>query len=307
MLIDTIVDFCDKKYTTLAEKCGNDKCTHPSGKCSGSCYNCLHQIHENFYDAKLRKKDEKLVYDCPKMMYQYVCQFSYLYSSEIQHAFIEKKDYLKDYPYFHILSLGCGAGVDLMAFESFYKNEKLDKPISYLGIDNNDNWDNVQRKIEKYCDENSIKRKFLCDDAFRILRSNAIHDANVIVISYMISYLYNNGQIKEIDKFIDSIVDNAVLKKKKDQKMLIIINDINTYRKGRNYFEDLIKRIKKKNIKELNCSYKYFDTGNLYSGQKIGTPYIGPTCLYEVPLDIQLKYRARTSGQQTIQLIMEVI
>lgn len=30
MLIDTLVDFCDKKYTTLAEKCGNKSCSHPS-------------------------------------------------------------------------------------------------------------------------------------------------------------------------------------------------------------------------------------------------------------------------------------
>ena len=134
MLLDTIVDFCDKKFTTLADKCGNCFCTHPTGKCSGSCYDCLHQVHENFYDVTKRKKDEKLMYDCPKMLYQYVCQFSYLYASEIEHALMEKKDYMKDYPYFHILSLGCGACADLMAFESFYHKEGFDKKISYFGI-----------------------------------------------------------------------------------------------------------------------------------------------------------------------------
>lgn len=41
MLIDDIVDYCNKKYTTFGDKCGNGVCSHPTGKCSGSCYNCL--------------------------------------------------------------------------------------------------------------------------------------------------------------------------------------------------------------------------------------------------------------------------
>ena len=45
MLIDDIVDFCDKKYTTYGDKCGCERCNHPSGHCSGNCYNCLYHIH----------------------------------------------------------------------------------------------------------------------------------------------------------------------------------------------------------------------------------------------------------------------
>lgn len=306
MLLETIVDFCDKKYSSLSEKCGNGRCTHPSGSCSGSCYNCLHQIHENFYDLSQRKNDAKLVYDCPKMLHQYVCQFSYLYASEIHHALLEKKDYLADYPYFHILSLGCGACADLMAFEKFYNDEGLSQQISYMGIDSNQHWSSVQRRIELYCDENNIHRKLILDDAFTLLHRNTISDANIIVISYMISYLYNNGQIQKVDEFLDSLVSNAILKKKQDQKMLIIINDLNTYRKGRDYFSHLINYIQRKKVRTLNITYKYFDTGDLFPGQRIGTPYDSPACLYEIPTAIMEKYHARKSGQKTIQLIMEV-
>lgn len=307
MLIDTLVDYCDKKYTILEEKCGNCECTHPSGKCSGSCYNCLHEIHENFFDPPKRKLNKKLEYDCPKMLYHYVCQFSYLYASEIQHAFIEENAYLKDFPYYHVLSLGCGAAVDLMALEGFCYQEELNQPISYFGIDSNTNWESIHRKIERYCDSNGIKRKFLCNDAIKLLKSNAISDANIIVISYMISYLYNNGQIREVDSFIDSLVNNAVLKKKKGQKMLIVINDLNTYKKGRDYFSHIKRRIEKKGVEFLNYKYKYFDTGDLFSGQKIGEPYSGDVCLYNIPEIIMDKYHARKDGQKTIQLIMEVI
>ena len=103
MLVDDIVDFCDKKYTTFGRKCGCGQCNHPSGECSGSCYNCLYQIHfpERF------SGDIKKLYDCPKMLYHYFCQYSYLYTTELLCAFNEEKDYLVDYPYFHIVSLGC--------------------------------------------------------------------------------------------------------------------------------------------------------------------------------------------------------
>ena len=247
------------------------------------------------------------MYDCPKMLYHYVCQFSYLYASEIQHSFIEEKDYLKDFPYYHMLSLGCGAAVDLMALENFCDNEGYEQHISYFGIDSNNYWNNIQRKIERYCDENNISRRFLCADAIKILKSNAINDANIIVISYMISYLYNNGQIKEVDSFIDYLVENAVLKKKKDQKMLIVINDLNTYKKGRDHFSHISERIEKKGVKFLRRKYKYFDTGDLFNGQKIGEPYTGETCLYDIPERIKNNYHARSNGQKTIQLIMEVI
>lgn len=38
---------------------------------------------------------------------------------------------LSEYPYFHILSLGCGGAPDLMAFQYMNYNKK----ISYVGLD----------------------------------------------------------------------------------------------------------------------------------------------------------------------------
>lgn len=115
MLIDDIVDFCDKKYTTYGDKCGCERCNHPSGHCSGNCYNCLYHIHF----PERAPSNAKTLYDCPKMLYHYVCQYSYLYTTELLCAYEEEYDYLNDYPYFHILSLGCGGCADLMAFEHF--------------------------------------------------------------------------------------------------------------------------------------------------------------------------------------------
>ena len=38
MLFDALTDYCDKRYQIFGDKCGNENCTHPSGKCTGrSC------------------------------------------------------------------------------------------------------------------------------------------------------------------------------------------------------------------------------------------------------------------------------
>ena len=91
------------------------------------------------------------------------------------------------------------------------------------------------------------------------------------------------------------------------KQMLIVINDLNTYKKGRTYFSHISERIEKKGVKFLKCKYKYFDTGDLFEGQKIGDPYTGKSCLFNIPEKVKMNYHARTDGQKTIQLIMEVI
>ncbi len=57
MLIDEIIDYSDNLYSNYI--C--NECHHPSGGCSGSCYNCLYQIH--YPDRTIGLK--KAVYDCP--------------------------------------------------------------------------------------------------------------------------------------------------------------------------------------------------------------------------------------------------
>lgn len=303
MLLQDIVDFCDKKYTSYGNKCGCGECNHPSGICSGSCYNCLYEIHFPDRAGTVAKK----LYDCPKMLYHYVCQYSYLYSSELLCAFNFETEYLADYPYFHILSLGCGGCSDLMAFEYFYKSHGLSSPISYIGVDNNILWHPINMRTEKYCNEAGIKYQVRYDDVFNCFRQQVVNDANIIVISYLISYLYNTNQIDTIGTFIDDIVKNIIEEKNKGQKLLLIINDVNSYKRGRDYFDWFKNRIEARHSSVVKCTYKYFDTGNLYDGQKIGSPHTASQCFLQVPIDIQHKYHAETNCNQTIQLLLEVI
>lgn len=81
------------------------------------CKECLDDIH--YHEHQYR--DE---YDCERLLDYYVCRYSYKYCSEMIYA-LRQKD-LSSYPYFHILSLGCGGAPDLMAFEYMnYENSPL--------------------------------------------------------------------------------------------------------------------------------------------------------------------------------------
>ena len=218
-----------------------------------------------------------------------------------------EKEYLADYPYFHILSLGCGGCTDLMAFEYFYNDNGLSVPISYVGVDRNELWRPINNRIQKYCSDAAIKYKVRYDDVFKCFRQRGVVDANIIVISYLISYLYNTQQIGTIDTFLEDLVKNIIRKKGKDQKLLLIVNDVNSYKRGRSYFDWFKRRIEKYDLSVVKCTYKYFDTGNLYDGQKIGSPYATKQCFIPVPIEVQRKYHAETKCKQTIQLLLEVI
>lgn len=303
MLIDYVVDFSDKEYKADNGKCGCGKCNHPAGKCSGSCYNCLYQIHYPSNDGT----PKKLLYDCPKMLHHYVCQYSYLYATEILCALREKAVYLTDYPYYHILSLGCGGSADLMAFERFYDENNLIAPVSYVGIDINELWKPITLQIKNYCESRNFNYQSIYEDVFDSFHQRAIASTNVIVISYLISYLYNTDQISAIDSLFADIAQNVIAQKERGQKLLLIINDVNSHYRGRSYFNWLKNKVEGYDFASVISTEKYFDTGDLYSGQKIGSPYATKSSIFNIPRNIQRDYHAQSNCKKTFQLILEVI
>lgn len=305
MLIDEVVKFCDEQYTSFGENCGQEdgRCTHPSGHCSGSCYNCLYEIH---YPGRAGENPKKL-YDCPKMLYHYVCQYSYLYTTELLCAFASEWNFLKDFQYYHILSLGCGGCADLMAFEDLLNRKNVTRPISYIGIDVNGLWQPIHSSIDKYCQNKGLHFKARYYDVFDCFKENGIADTNIIVLSYLISYLYNTEQISTIDSLIHDIAENIVNKKLPDQHLLLVINDVNSNRRGRDYFSRFESAINDSGLSIIQSSYRYFDTGYLNDFQKIGQPYNVHNCIYEIPSEIQVKYHAQSNINSTIQLILEVM
>lgn len=297
MLIDDIVVFCDKKYTTYGDKCGCGTCNHPSGKCTGGCYNCLYQIH-----FPKNETIQKLEYDCPKMLYRYVCQFSTRYASEILYALREKEAFLSAFDNFNIMSIGCGGCADLMAFEQFYNDYGLTQKIDYRGYDINRLWIPIHNRVSKYCDEHGITKKFMAEDAIDYFQKYYNSTTNIIVISYLISYLYNTAHKNDILNFFDLIIENVILRN--DAKKLIIFNDVNSCYRGRDYFPKFIEKLKKNGL-HSSLNYLYFDSDKLNKYQKNGDPYQSNLPLFRINENIKRKYHI-DDYCRSAQLIVEV-
>ena len=302
MLINELVAFCDEQYRGYSGRCGNGHCSHPTGYCSGNCYNCLYEIH---YPG--RNPDGKREYDCPKMLYHYVCQYSYLYATEILCALRDNDSFLRDYPYYHILSLGCGACPDLMAFEVFYNDESLSQQVSYLGFDINGIWSPIHNRVARYCQEQGFIFHLAYEDAIEWLDENRLPKANIVILGYLISYLFDKIPSDRMKEFIENVAEKIVSCKEDGEKLLLIINDNNSYRRGRDFFSQFIRAIRNQpDVSRVVPKYRYFNTGDLYDGQKIGTPYDVKASLFSIPSEIKNRYHTAQSCQQTIQLIVEV-
>ena len=302
MLIDELLKFCDTQYDNYGTLCGCDICNHPSGKCSGECWNCLYQIH---FPGRFDVQSVKKTYDCPKMIYHYVCQYTYIYSSEILYAFNAHKDFLSDYKKFKIISIACGACPDLIALEAFRLGNNLDSNISYKGYDINPLWDPIHSFIKQYCTRNDIQRSFMEKDVITHFQKYYVLGTNIIVISYLLSYLYNTNQTDQIDLLFENIAKSVVIRKNSGEKMLIIINDVNSNKRGRDYFNHLSRIIRKKGM-NVKSSFRFFDSPVLNYFQRLGTVYPAKKCLFTEDNTFKKKYHIDSTDCRSIQLIMEV-
>lgn len=227
MLKDMLVPWCQKKYKkSSAGHCGHgcDNKAH----CNHDCDDCLKQVH--WYP----RYDGRPDYTCSNLLLRYVVRFTENYSQQIHNAldFVD----ISQYPKFSILSIGCGAAPDLMAFEEIAE----DKDIYYKGYDRNPLWRPVHDKIETYAETTAnitanLQRKDIFDVISR--KRLAFKRYNVIVIQYLLSHLYNTGQKQQTRALFQGIIDNFILNRLHNSPFLIIITDIDSCKKGRsNWF-----------------------------------------------------------------------
>lgn len=278
MLLKTIVNQCHNAY--IESKC--EKCNHP-GKCPGqhSCKNCLEQVH---YPA--RYPDGKKDYDCDRMINFYVCDYSFKYASEMLYL-MRESEALKKINVYHVLSIGCGACPDLMALERYCTECDEDKTISYYGVDINERWRPIHEIIESYPSEIVKKTTFDYFDAVKEFDDRIIRNANVLVLQYVISHFYNTNQISEIEDFFSCIVNNIIAHKQKNNPLVVLINDVNSNNRGRDYFMVLIDKLKEADL-HGHVSRFYFDYRISHEGQRYGNKHPNNNILYKIPAKLRL-------------------
>lgn len=255
MLFENVVGFCADMLCEYGESCCNIRCTHPSGKCSGNCDNCLKEVHFSW------EADKRKDYCCEKLIYNYVSKFARRYMNNAIIALDYNID-VSQYPYFNVFSVGCGAAPDLMALESICGN----KQISYYGYDRNPLWRAIHNCITQYTRGTyNIESVFTRKDIFEVISENNVpqNSFNVIFIQYLISHLYNTNQVDLIDELYQGLIDLVVSQKPNDSPFLIVINDIDSWNKGRSYFHKFLDYLEDAGYSGRAVAYSLYENGDL--------------------------------------------
>lgn len=298
MLIYELTNFCDSQYKSqdIEHVCHN--CNH-RGKCSGGCKNCLEEIH-----YPTRYMQGKTDYDCANLINFYVCDYSFKYASEMLYL-LSQSQALKEISNYHIMSIGCGGCPDLMAFESYVQSSYPTKRVQYYGIDKNVLWEPIHNEIKTYLPKSRVKMraKYVYDDAIDFFAKNTIKDANVIVIQYLISHLYNTKQIVKINQFYDNLISNLIAHRESKNPFVILINDVNSCNRGRDYFKDLCNRLAENGFEQSYRQF-YFDYRIQNDYQRYGARHISNEILYNIPtgFEIYRPWKECSSAQLLIEI-----
>lgn len=297
MLIHDIVNYCNSEFNSqkIQHRCCD--CNHPS-YCPGNCKKCLEEVH---YPSKY--PNGKIDYDCQTMINFYVCDYINKYTSEILYL-IRKSTKLENIKDYHILSIGCGAAPDLMAFEKYIIENQFNKTIAYFGIDKNPLWKNIQAKINDYPSNIITNSNFMCTDAMEYLSNNFINSANVIVLQYVISHFYNTRQIKNLESFFKNIVHQVIENKNSWEPLVILINDINSNKRGRDYFIKLMEFI---DSHKYNINFKkfYFDYNIKHNSQRYGEKHPNKNVLFNLK-EFDLQQYEPWDYCSSAQLLIEI-
>ncbi len=205
MPINELVEFCAGSINK------DGKCMDCEHNCSNNCNICLQECH--FGSPR--------VYDCNNMIYCYSCSYSYKYASEIGHLFNNLG--FNRFEQFNILNLGCGSCADLFGVDRYLSSVDTQRPVSYVGVDNNERWLETHNQIKTIFPQYNIK--FINSDIFDFLddiTDDDILDYNFVILQYILNE-FNLHCRERIEKFTQKIID------KLPGKSIIITNDINHY------------------------------------------------------------------------------
>ena len=215
---------------------------------------------------------------------------------------MRESEALKQIDNYHVISIGCGGCPDLMAFERYCHEDENGKSVNYIGIDVNKKWMNIHKVIKEYKTTTLRKAQFVYMDAVSEEYSE-ISQANVIVLQYVISHFYNTKQIEKISTFFDKLIQKIVAHKQKGKPFVVLINDVNSNNRGRDYFQLIIDKLHNEGFHGISKRF-YFDYRIQNDFQRYGTRHQSTDILYNIPdeLDIYQPWTKCSSAQLLIEV-----
>lgn len=296
MKIDELVEYCDEEIQEKAseEICVN--CNHLQG-CPGNCGSCMDQVHLS------RRNGERQDYNCEYMVKYYVCKYIYAYASELEDCLNIIEDDIKKFNHIHLLSIGSGPSPDVYAVWKFAERTMYSKPISYIGFEHNNYWEDVNLKTIELFEGTKVKVKYFYEDVFDTFKEKRLSKSNILVLQYVLSHFIYNGREDEINIFFNNLVEKVIMNM--EDKGFVIINDIN-HCVARDKFRILENIIKSHGMKINIYKYYYRISENMHPSQMDGSEYYYNDINYEIDNKIAKFYGSRKDCR-SVQHIIEVL
>lgn len=281
MLLYELVERCHYRNENeiTHEQCG--ECSYGCD-CPRNCLTCLEYVHFPHVAPKLR------TYDCTHMADHYYCKYSFRYASEIvyglrQFADIREKTHLK------VMSVGCGPCTELAAIDYMRQTNELEfETLEFIGIDPlSDVWEPIWADIEDYF---GTGIRFLNRSILELIDVIVEQDwvPDLIIFQYVFSDMYKHNEQRDIEDFIEKLVD--FLNEQTDKSIYILANDTNLSRRysgGREFFDSLTRSMEEpKYIRR-----RHFDNRNRPNHYNYGDEYPTNALVFEdISREIQRTY-----------------
>lgn len=110
--------------------------------------------------------------------------------------------------------------------------------------------------------------------------------------------------IKQINAFFQKLVDTIISHKQENVPMVILINDVNSVNRGRDYFSDLIDKLKAADFHE-SCGKFYFDYKIVNPAQRYGERHASSQTVFNLPKEFDGIYQP-WHDCSSAQLLIEV-
>ena len=185
-----------------------------------------------------------------------------------------------------------------------FKDEiSAEKSVSYIGLDVNEKWKRIHDDIKNYRTKTLRKTQFFYQDA--IAQDIDIAHTNVVILQYVISHFYNTNQIGLIDSFFDKLICQIIQKREKGDPFVLMINDVNSNNRGRDYFVKIIEKINQTDLRNsLYTEGFYFDYNIQNVNQRYGTCHSSRNIVFKLPRELEIyePWEVCSSAQLLVEL-----
>ena len=113
-----------------------------------------------------------------------------------------------------------------------------------------------------------------------------------------------NQVAEEIESFFEKLVQNIILHKEQGKPLVVLINDVNSNNRGRDYFEKLVEKLDGEGLIENSQGY-YFDYNIRNEFQRYGIKHESNRIVYNIPdrLSTYRPWEVCSSAQLLIEVL----